>query len=165
MISQEGWEAAKRSADEVKLVYMMRSPVDRLWSHIKFHMSFIRKFHLLEKFSAQDYINAVEKYNLLADGRYGTHLENIYRTFDDADVKVCFFEDIQSRPTDLLHEIESFLDIPHINYEEGLVGERVNKSQQLRMPNYIPEIYAEHFEREIDKLKALGILIPEAWRF
>lgn len=164
-ISQEGWESISRSAEEVKIVYMMRSPLDRLWSHIKFQMARTNSFTELESFSTNDYANIVTKYGLLVDGKYGTHLNNIYKAIEKNNVKVCFFEDINARPTELLHDIESFLDTAHINYNVALTQKQINKSQTLRMPDCIADLYTKHLTEEVNKLRALGFQIPDSWRF
>ncbi len=54
-IDEEGWKTVRRVCENVKVLYTLRDPAKRLWSHIKFHIKFTGKQINFEEWTSKDY--------------------------------------------------------------------------------------------------------------
>jgi hypothetical protein len=92
---------------KIKLLLCLRNPIDRAFSH---HLHEIKEGHIpqhLYKFS-----EAV-KYNptYLEMGKYATHLERYLEFFEPKQIHIILFDDIQSKPDEVLKNLFNFLEI------------------------------------------------------
>ena len=78
-------------------------------------------------------------------------------------LKVIFFEDIRSGPRDILAGIEDFLELPHHNYADQVVNQRINESVSRPMPDFFPGLFARDFERIIREVEDQGLVVPKSW--
>lgn len=134
---------------DMKLILMLRDPIDRAWSNIRFGSDRGRLDVNLE--SPDDIIEALQQPKVVLRGDYERTLNNYLEHFDSSQVLVCFYEAIKHDPVGLMAGVTAFLGISafaegNINYQK-----RVNASKPRPMPrvvkDYLLEIYAPKVER------------------
>ena len=90
----------------VKILVILRNPVDCSYSR---HMMDVRD----ERQSPENFLRVFHepKSPLRYPGFYHSHLQRYYRVFDRRAIKIVFYEDLASRPNDLLRSLFGFLGI------------------------------------------------------
>ncbi|MEX2519580.1 MAG: sulfotransferase domain-containing protein [Paracoccaceae bacterium] len=163
LISDEGWAHVAGFADEVKVIYVLRRPDERLWSHAKFHAAFIGKFAEFSKMSTAEMHAMAERCNLLADGDYGTILGRLSAHIP-AENRLCIdYARIGAEPESVLNDVAGFLGVANIAPPEGKPGGKVNVSEKLPKPAAFGAPYRQRFEKETRLLVEQGVGFAKAW--
>lgn len=118
-------ERMKSHLPDVKLIYMMRDPVDRLISHYMHGW--------LEGTIRGDINEAIRKYPELIDyGRYEMQLEPFRQAYGDERILLLHFDDVRAAPQKLLENVCAFIGYrgqPKWNID---LNQRNISSQRLR---------------------------------
>lgn len=126
-------EAPKRIKDkipEVKLVAILRQPVERLYSR---YMHLVRESRE-PKGSFADALNKEtiwwRRNDLVTEGFYGTYLSRYYELFQKDQIKVFLYEDLRNKPKELLHDLFEFIGVdPDF---EPATSDEFNKSGRIK---------------------------------
>ncbi len=157
---------------QLKLIFLMRDPVDRAWSHARWD------FHLrIENFlSLGEDINEVsddvwqERFVSPASVHFGDYLGQLQRwleVFDRSQIFVGFTEQIHSSPRELLNAIHDFLSVGQpAQIDKASLTERVNpgESRQLspELRDVLRRIYGGRTRQLVDFLRHEFALVPPA---
>ncbi|SEW42038.1 Sulfotransferase family protein [Cognatiyoonia koreensis] len=96
---------------DLKVFFILRDPIDRMWSHATKHFVRTRGKRPGEVDHA-DYLAFVKSVPCQIRTDYATTLATWRSVFGDANVLTCYFDDIRDAPQDLLDQIETFLGVP-----------------------------------------------------
>jgi Sulfotransferase domain len=163
LLDDDGWKHVRDVAGEVKAVYIMRNPLSRLWSHVKFHAQVVNRFDEIAGWKPDDFERFARRDHMWKNTEYGRIVAQLKRNLSEDELKLAFFEDIHAAPRDWLRELEAFLDVRPGEYPEQRLGQEVNRSRGTPMPDYVPDLFAEDFARIIGELRAQGIEPPASW--
>lgn len=126
----------KRLFPDIKLLFVLRNPVARLYSHFNFakgnlqlpqDMSFEKFIEYCDRFN-NDQITPAEAgisethLRALEIGNYGKYLKFFYDVFDTENIKVIFFEDLSSNPIEKLEEISGFIGVSPSFYSDFIMN-------------------------------------------
>lgn len=137
---------------DLKILFLMRDPVARAWSHAQ--------MHLLEK-------EAIRQYDEVPEERFFAHfqgedsrgkgdylgiLETWGQYFPPEQIFLGYFEDITQRPTELLREVFRFLGVREdVELDAFPFRQVVNRGRKNPMPEkyrlYLEAMYAPAIER------------------
>ena len=162
-LEEKHWIQLKEKYPKVKLIYILREPVDRLWSHTKFHHQFAGKGTDFVHWNTRDFNYFIKEKFIWENAKYSTYIERMRKVFDETEFKVFFFEEMSREPEKYLYELEEFLGIQHMDYDSTRLFKKVNSSKSIEMPDSFREASLKLIKPEIDKLKVMGIDIPESW--
>ena len=144
----------KTAFDDVKVLFLMRDPIARLWSMVRFNY---RNKPKQEMNNFAQSCLSISNYKKRCD--YKSALENIDAVFDKGQVFIGFYEDLFH--SDLLSRLYAFLDIPPIKADFNLIK---NQSGSAAMPNDVAEYFATELAQQYDFLRArFGDKIPDDW--
>jgi hypothetical protein len=141
-------------APHAKLLFMIREPVARFWSH--FNMNLARGL------APGDVMTEGLKLLLYADGEtrllYRQTLRNDTHIFRPEQILVIFCDAIRHEPHRLLAELFEFLEIPQRDYSDSELAERVNeRTASVPMPEPLLSIAAETCRVDVEALaRVLG---------
>jgi hypothetical protein len=113
--------------DEVKLLFILRHPVDRLYSSYNFHKSklelpadlsfeaYVEKCLAFERGATPEALGVGRWFLQVLDfGRYAQHLEPFLTRFPVSRIQIMFYEDLQGDERGFMQKLCGFLDIdPH----------------------------------------------------
>lgn len=140
---------------EIKVLLILRNPIDRAWSHAK--MDFVR-FH---KKKIKDITNRefIEHFDSEASRLRGDYLRTINiwsQNFTTKRFYISFFDDIVNRPNIFLKNILSFLgvDPDHVKYSDK-IEKVINKSADGEMPLLIRQYLTKKYTPAINELHKL----------
>jgi len=106
LFSEAARERIKADLPEVKLISLLRNPVERAFSEFLF----IRKHRLVEK--SVTFREAVIKFpSIIEGGMYGMYLGRYLRKFGTDAMFIGDFIDISTRPVQLLEQLCNFLNV------------------------------------------------------
>jgi hypothetical protein len=118
-------ERMVRALPRVKLIYVMRHPIDRLTSHYLHELTVGRIANALEQ--------AIDSHQELLDyGRYSMQLEPYLQAYGPGSVLPVFFDRLVGWPDEELDRIGEFLGVPgSLRWDPGLAPQNVG-SERLR---------------------------------
>ena len=163
VIDEAGWSNIRGLAARPRISIVLRQPLERVWSHLKFLRRLGTSQAAPESLSVAE-IDALDaRYGLWRHSQYSQSLAQIQRHFEPGQVKVLLYDDIASRPLALLRELEAFLGIAAHDYQQNKLERRINVSSGHDMPAVVIERFAAELETELAALQALGVVLPAAW--
>ncbi len=163
LLPAEAWPQISSNCRTLRVLYTMRDPIKRLWSHIKFHLEVTHKLELLDTWRPDEFDDFARKPFIWDNGEYGRAYRRMKMGLAPEQLKVIFFEDIRSGPRDILAGIEDFLELPHHNYADQVVNQRINESVSRPMPDFFPGLFARDFERIIREVEDQGLVVAKSW--
>ncbi|MFZ2725011.1 MAG: sulfotransferase domain-containing protein [Methylococcaceae bacterium] len=158
LLDTTGFEAVKSLADDVRLVFILRNPIDRFWSEMRMRSKkkpdsdiFAKTRSLLDKTTDHPSILCTE---------YHKTLETLYQVFPKERVFVQFYEHLFN--SESIAQLCQFCDIDFVepNIEKRVMqGISIPLTDELRATMYhkFSQVYdwAEH---------EFGTDLPEVWR-
>lgn len=163
LLPGEAWPQIEAQCERLRVLYTMRDPLKRLWSHTKFHLEFSGQADKLDTWRAEDFDVFVRKPFIWDNAEYGRILGRLRRGLRQENWMGLFYEDLHTDQRGKLKEIEDFLGISHYSYPDAIMKRRVNKSIRRPMPEFFPELFARDIARIKGEVEAEGFAIPESW--
>ncbi|MCF6238882.1 MAG: sulfotransferase domain-containing protein, partial [Candidatus Marinimicrobia bacterium] len=133
---------------DIKLIFMIRNPIERAWSAVRFHLY---KGAIINLESADEVISLLQHPAMSLRGDYERTIETYLTTFDSSQILVCFYDAIKNNPVGLMSDITKFLAIEP--YGETVITNKVpvNPSPAHTIPqkvsNFLYETYAPMINR------------------
>ena len=139
-----------RLMPETKLIFFMRNPIERVWSHT------VMSFDKVEKGSAtavsdKELLRKIERDSSWKLSNYMRTLENWGSFYPEERIFVGFLEDVHFFPEELLRRLFDFIEVePH--FDERLVGKKIHTRSDATMPTSVAIQLAKNFHEEISRL-------------
>jgi hypothetical protein len=137
----------------VKLIIILRNPVDRLWAGALMHLVSgpKRKF---EEFSEADFKHEMLKPDNLGRGFYPLILQNWRSVFPNEQLLIVFFDDLVNHPQQFLEQCFAFLGVDtHVRWEDFNLDVRFNKSPAYPMPENLRDYFFNIYKPSIVQLE------------
>lgn len=136
LLPERGFVEMRKFLHNPKVILMLRNPIDRYWSQIRFHKNFIPNINL-----AEYYLHSFNKHNVISHSYYQNILPTVFRVFDRTNVHVVFYEHLFD---DNLkeNELKSICEFLEVNFIKPEIYKRINSSVSVVL---------------IDKLRITGI--------
>lgn len=164
LIPPAAWAEVAATAPDLRVIYILREPEERLWSHAKFHAKFIGKLDEFRAMSHRAKQKFIDRYSLAFDGDYGDHLGAIYDHIPRDRVLVLDFAEIAADPVAVLRRAEGFIGAPETPDPDGALTKRVNVSEDVPKPDGFGDLHRGRFRRQTEKLVNLGVGFARPWR-
>tara|TARA_R110002049_G_scaffold138614_2_gene298781 strand:- start:5871 stop:6734 length:864 start_codon:yes stop_codon:yes gene_type:complete len=162
-LGKREWKHVQAMTDNLKVVYIMRHPVKRLWSHYKFHHFHNREPLNAEQLNPVDVNRKVRSKAMWRSAVYSDVTKSLKKNLNPDQYMIAFFEDIHENPVGWLAQLEEFLQIRPHQYDSELLTDKVNSSKSIKMPDFFPGLFADDLKKELKKLEAQGLTLPESW--
>ncbi|WP_010139214.1 sulfotransferase family protein [Oceanicola sp. S124] len=163
-LPQEAWPRIRASSDRLRVIYTMRHPVRRLWSHVKFHLQITGQLERLRDWTPQQVDTFLRRDFIWSNAEYGAALRRLRAGLPEDSLMPLFYEDIRNDPRGVLRRIERFLGVDPIDYPEAQVNRQVNASAAIPMPDFFSDLVAEDVARITSEVEACGLQVPASWR-
>lgn len=162
-LPSDAWPQIADSCDRLRVLYTMRDPVRRLWSHTKFHLQVSNQIDRLGTWAPEDYAHFLRQPHIWPNAEYGRVLRRLRKGLPEGTWKAIFYEDLHVDQRGMLASIEDFLGIPHHAYPEAVLGQRPTESVAHPMPAFFPGLVAEDVARIRAEVEAEGLTPPASW--
>jgi hypothetical protein len=160
LLQHKGWQRVKQNCNNLKVMYTMRDPISRVWSHYKFHMAFIGKEDAILSEGEEAFIQMLEKDWFWLHAEYTQVLSNLERFLKEDEYRIFYFEDFRNDPQSSLDDLMSFLNLPNFKLPKKAEAP-INKSKELTMPQEFRNIALTKLAPIIAELKAKGRFHPD----
>jgi hypothetical protein len=146
----------------VKIIYIMRNPIDRAWSHFK-------NFSLRNKININTYKESeiVEHFNSEASflrGDYIRTLDNWLSVFPREQFLIAYFDEILNHPKDLIFKIYSFLELDKADvYADKVITNKINSSIEKEIPKQYFKYLSKKYYPIIKELSHRFGSFPANW--
>ena len=162
-IEKPGWEHIRNTTNTLRVIYTMRDPIKRLWSHAKFHAQFVGESQAIFDWTPETVEAFVRRDFIWKHGEYAETVRRLRGALPREELRVYFFENIHRDQMGWLRDVESFLGIAAREYPEGLLKSRVNESIDAPMPDWFPGLFQADVERIVAELADEGLEAPVSW--
>lgn len=149
---------------DVKILFIMRDPVERAWSQARHDFTTFR--HVApETVSRAELISFFESPSVRRRGDYAACLTNWMRFFRWEQFFLTFLEDVKSDPTAVLRAAFSFLEVePDVDLDPGLSAS-IHASTGTSIPDWVRRYLEDSLRPNDQRLEALiGQRLPWAAR-
>ncbi len=137
----------------VKAILMIRNPIDRAWSHAKKDLMRNRS-RRFEDVSEQEFRAFVTAPYQLRCARYAEQCDHWSASLQPGHLFVGFFDDIATRPEELLLDVMRFLGVDaDRRYIDRSVRSPVNPTESRRMPAPYRRLLEEILKDDLSQLK------------
>ncbi|WP_019509042.1 sulfotransferase [Pleurocapsa sp. PCC 7319] len=142
----------KKLFPEIKIIFLMRNPIDRDWSHFRYdcHQRKIQPSSVPTK----DILNFMNKDGVRARSDYAKILKRWTEIFSQEQILIGYYDQIKDQPQNLLSDICSFLGLDYSNhFREQLVTRKFNQSPDAEIPI---EVEFQLLQLHINQLQSLS---------
>ena len=133
LLGAAGWQAVRRHAEELRVLYVMRDPVQQLWSHMKFELLPIGKREALVRGDMEE-VGSFLASASSAHARYDEIIASLRRNLLPEELLVVRLEDIVADIAPGLNRLAQFLGIPEISYSDIDPNRKANKTEEIPIP-------------------------------
>ena len=164
LIDAEGWKQLRSDVSkEIKVIYILREPCERLWSQYKFS----GQSH--ENINPPEFEKEIEQFlkdpDVNVHSQYCRNLDAVCEGLGHQNVKALLFDDIQDQPEALLASVEQFLEIPARDHSShNNLNRRINTTAAQSPPAVFRQHCAQIVARELHGLQIRGIAVPRRWK-
>lgn len=162
-VPADAWPQISANCDTLRVLYTMRDPVKRLWSHTKFHLQVTGGLHHLDEWSPDDFELFARLPHIWVNAEYGAVLRAMKAGLSEEQRMVLFYEDLHADQRGTLKAVEDFLGINNHTYPQAELDKRFTESTKREMPDFFPELFAEDVARIRAEIEAEGFTIPQQW--
>lgn len=159
----EAWQQIAEKSEGLRVLFTMRDPVKRLWSHTKFHLQVTGQVERLQDWGPEEFENFVRLPHIWVNAEYGQVLRRLREGLPQDMRKVIFYEDLHADQRGSLRDIETFLDVAAFAYPQHLLERRFTESVKHPMPDFFPALFEADIKRIRDEVEEEGFSLPKAW--
>ncbi|MDJ1008510.1 MAG: sulfotransferase [Paracoccaceae bacterium] len=163
LLPAEGWRRIAGKVGTLCVLYTMRHPVKRLWSHVKFHLELTGQAEVLDRWGPAELGRFARQPFIWNNAEYGAALRRMREGLPAEALRPVFFETIHGDRAGFLADIEGFLGLAAHTYPAERLDRRVNASQTRAMPDFFPGLFARDFARIAAEVEAEGLRLPPSW--
>lgn len=164
LLEEEDLEKILKIAKHVKVIYTLRDPLARLWSHIKFHYKFKGEEDLVDELTLKEFRKLINKAWFWKNVEYASNYDRLVSVFGQENVKVFYLEDFIAFPQGSLWHLEKFLSIRHIDYQSDASDTKINASKELSMPTQWEKMAMRKLKPYYEEFYARNLNHP-SWRY
>lgn len=140
---REGLIAMQELADDIRVSYCFRDPVERAFSHAKYHLKFAGEDSDLSRLSESELRDFLKSPNVYPQSQTETHVENLVAAFGEDRIRLIGCEDMWREPDRTAANLCAFLDIAP--FQRALPVEPVNAGPEGQMTPDMQRIFDEVF--------------------
>lgn len=152
-----GWANVHKVAKNIKVIYTLRDPLRRLWSHYKFHFKWIGKEDEVIKAGFEQFKDLLDKSWFWVNAEYGRNYKLIMQNLERNQVDLLYFEDFRENPLKKLMEIYRFIGVSEVSHNEASIYKRVNITKEFDMPTEWREYAVKKLAPLYNQMLSLGI--------
>jgi len=163
VLSPEGWNHARSLTKNIRIIYTIRNPLERMWSHARFQAAILGKFDELNSWGPEQFNSLLDEGGIVAHGAYSQVIRRLREGFSDDEYIICNYEDMRKEPLKTLRQIEEFLGLSPFDYPEGDLLFVHNETRKMTMPSEFVSTVKHHVNQELEELQRLNIDTPLDW--
>lgn len=159
-MEDDGWENVNRVSRNVKVIYTLRDPMKRLWSHYKFHHKWVGKEDNVLDDGIELFKETLSKPWFYKNMDYAGNLQKVIKGVGKENVLVLYFEDFRANPANEANKIAEFLNISPIQIEAASGDKKVNATKDFKMPEEWADYAKLYLNKYIVEMTGANLVHP-----
>lgn len=168
VIGQAGFENMKAVTDNLKLVFILRDPVERSWSgmiqELKNKSDATEKLNRMANASVETLIGRAKTPNIANRSNYLATFQAIKAAGLMDKVKVVFYDDIIANPELVIESVYQHIEMTKPLAENTILDKVIHKSPSMKMPNEFITQMREVYAPMLAQIHSEFISLPDAWK-
>jgi hypothetical protein len=153
IVSEKAVAKAHALMPHGKIIYLLRNPIDRMWSDLAMYHSSRFGHNGLHTIDEQRVIDFLHHSKHLASSRYLLNLQRWEKFYSTSQIFIGFQEQIRDTPQQLLLDIYQFLGVDcSAQQVANIIDRKVNANEYPNIPPHIASVLARLL---IDDIKQL----------
>lgn len=153
LLSESGFQHVRSIAGKVRVIYILRDPILRLLSHVKFHIAVNNELNCLESFDEDSFCVYARDCGALMQSLYMKNITRMKKYFSSSELKIVFFEDMISQPRHQISNLYHFLEVSDQPLDELQVSRIINQGPMLPIPEKFVHAARAMLSDEIKELQ------------
>lgn len=148
VLSDERIAFIARHMPDLKLIYIMRDPVERAFSALRMDTHVVKKYadRVVDESTMLEILDQDKHY--VEFSKYTKHIEAWERYYPKDRFLFCFMEDIKQRPDWLLEQVSIHLGVPMTEeWNREQLGQKIFAGKPMSMPDSVHD----HLRRSLDE--------------
>lgn len=138
-------EMSKILRNDLKLIFILRNPVDRAWSHFRMQMKNDKKYDV-NFYKSEDIINFLKSKPQVDRTSYLECIERYQKCFPNNSIYITFYDFLNESPVEFLENIVEYLGGNRSNVRSHCkVKKKVHKSLEMEIPIEIKEYLEDYY--------------------
>ena len=133
-MDKRGWDNVRKVSKNIKVIYTLRDPLKRLWSHYKFHMLWVNREDEALDAGFEHFKELLDKHWFWVNAEYMENYNLLKENLNEDELMLLYFEDFRSNPVGMLLNVQEFLGIQKIALPEENLNKKVNKTKDFEIP-------------------------------
>ena len=163
LLPTEAWRNIAARCRKLRVLYTLREPMDRLWSHVRFHLALQGRSQLLDTWTPDEIFAHIQQGDYLAHTDYVAAISRMRAGLPADALRVDVFDRIRTDPGGFITDIATFLDIAPLPLPEAVMSRVINPSPWRPMPLGLAERLAPFAKAQRDGLLHMGVPLPDGW--
>lgn len=147
-MDSEGWSNVHKIAKNVKVIYTLRDPLSRLWSHYKFHMKWVKREDEALEAGFEHFKDLLDKHWFWVNAEYVKNYKELKENLDESQLMLLYFEDFREDPSLMIEKVQRFLNVDVKGIDFSAASKKVNKTKEFPMP---PE-WKDYMDLKLDNI-------------
>ena len=148
---------------DARIIFVMRNPVDRVWSAVRWHFGTVKR-RPLETLTEEEMLEFVDRESTVRRTSYLDTMETWERHYPREQILYGYFEDIRENPE---HFLKSICDFLSIEYDRSIftdvVARKRGGSPRLEMPEAVKRHVRDRYDGMIHRMADRGCEVPKSW--
>lgn len=163
MLKEEDVKKMYTLAPNAKIIFIIRNPIERAWSHFRFHLK--NKNQENNKISEDEIIKFMDNKNQTLRSNYLKTLEIYSKIFPKQNICVAFYDAIIEQPEELLSQIVNQLggNTSKIQSECNIFS-KTNTSKKRQLPASVKKHLIKKYRPLISQLSEIFCGYPKSWQ-
>ena len=150
-LSAERIAVIKQHNSDIKLIYILRNPIDRAWSGLRKSVWYQKGESYLQDKDADWIMQHVMRPEVLLRGNYPQAIANWESVFAADQLLYLFFDDVQQNADESLDRLYEFLRLARPAGVVAQIGSKnVNAAPEKPMPDYVKRALRDHYAAQIE---------------
>ena len=169
ILPESGFRHISEIASNVKILFVMRDPVDRMLSHVRYKFNEDLKIYQgrkpkqIEEADTNELKEILYRRGVVARSNYPETIKNLYNVFSIEDVKLIFYDLLREKPDKFIIEVCQFIGVKSAVADSELLKKRINATKEFKFPNEVKKEAMEICRPIVEELKNILPKIPESW--
>jgi len=161
LIGEEGYRHLKRLAPAVRLLFIMRDPVQQTWSQI-LHEARAERIDA-NRLADHELIEMAERPRVRALRNYPATIANLRAVFSTEQILTVFYEDLHANRAAAIEQICCFIGLKFEPTWFSGLSRRINMSDEVTFPASVRLHLADVCKPIVAEVEQIVGRVPDAW--
>jgi len=152
VMSQKKVERVHTLLPEAKILFIMRDPIERAWSHAR--MTLTRNGRLVDDITDEEFYSHFRSNRSRERCDYISIIDKWSSVYNKDQIWIGFFDDVKERPKKFLSDVFSHIGVANnVDWSDFPYDKVVNKGPQVPIPPPFRDVLFDMYEDQISELQ------------